>query len=306
MYSLASSGDHGTLYQLRNRLNRTNVVSNPTSDFNACDDFFVLVVTSHVVTAALEVIKDMPHLDTAWMHTPEQRKSCLHEVCSKIVDNFINFSYHKVPSVSEDRIFTYATEIISTGCFYLEFADAIREGDGNRILRCWRYLLPIFKFSNRTNYANEVLNMLLQHHFTLSPRHAQQLIWSRCVNVHGFTGRNIPADLHMEHLNRLAKEAIRGLGPNKTETAIGRVGQALGTIAPVLDQFDSECGVSDVSGSHTTATTERDVSIIVSQLLQSEVFTTKTNRKHYAFPTIHRLLYAKDKILGITKTSSFI
>ena len=32
-------------------------------------------------------------------------------------------------------------------------------------------------------------------------------------------GRNISCDLHMEHLNRLAKTAVDGLGANKTERA---------------------------------------------------------------------------------------
>lgn len=32
------------LYQLRNVINRKNVVAKPLKDFNACDDFFVLVV----------------------------------------------------------------------------------------------------------------------------------------------------------------------------------------------------------------------------------------------------------------------
>ena len=39
-------------------------------------------------------------------------------------------------------------------------------------------------------------------------------------------------------LNRLVKEAIRNLGANKTENAITRIGRAIGTIAPVLQQFD--------------------------------------------------------------------
>ena len=66
----------------------------------------------------------------------------------------------------------YAIQIISLGCFYLEYSDAIHEGDGIRVLRCWRYLLPIFWNSGRVNYSNEVLNMLFQHDYSLSPRHS--------------------------------------------------------------------------------------------------------------------------------------
>ena len=95
------------------------------------------------------------------------------------------------------------------------------------------------------------MNRRVQYHFTLSPRYAQQLIWSRTINTHGLPGRNIPCDLHMEHLNRLAKEAIKGLGANTSEKAI--CGQYLGMISPVLDQYDKECCVTNVSGAHKSA-----------------------------------------------------
>ena len=71
-YSTVSSGDHGNIYQLRNKLNRNNVVSNPTSDFNACDDFFLIVIKSYLITAVLEVIEDILNLETMWMQTPDK------------------------------------------------------------------------------------------------------------------------------------------------------------------------------------------------------------------------------------------
>ena len=40
--------------------------------------------------------------------------------------------------------------------FYKEYIDSIREGDGNRILHCWKYMLLIFKASNKTKYSVEV------------------------------------------------------------------------------------------------------------------------------------------------------
>ena len=94
------------------------------------------------------------------------------------------------------------------GCFYLGFCDAIREGDGDHVLRCWRYLLPLFKSSARKNYSVEALNMLCQYHHKLTPRQTQELIWSRFINTHSAPGRNIPVDLHQEHLNRVCKDSI--------------------------------------------------------------------------------------------------
>lgn len=67
--------------------------------------------------------------------------------------------------------------------------------------------------------------------------HSSQLLWSRFINISGCPGK-IPADLHTEHLNRLAKEAIKNSGANNTENAIARVGQPIGTIGPLLQHFD--------------------------------------------------------------------
>ena len=81
------------------------------------------------------------------------------------------------------------------------------------------------------------MNMLCQCELKLTPRQSAEFLWNRFVNVHGLPGRNISSDLHQEHLNRVCKDAVRGLGTNQTEKSIGRVGKALGTLSPVLDQY---------------------------------------------------------------------
>ncbi len=88
----------------------------------------------------------------------------------------------------------------------------IKEGDGDRLIRCWKFLLLLFKASNRTNYSLDALNLLAQYYILLPPRLAQQLAWSRCVNTSGKKGGNIPMDLHMEHLNQSSKTAVADVG----------------------------------------------------------------------------------------------
>ena len=77
----------------------------------------------------------------------------------------------------------------------------------------------------------------------------------------------------MEHLNRIAKEAMKGLG----------IGKALGILAPILDIFDKECGVSSVSGLRAKPTIDKDVKIAVEVLQKSQVFKKVANRKHMQF-----------------------
>ena len=73
-------------------------------------------------------------------------------------------------------------------------------------------------------YSEEVaVKIILLKHLsccvsTVSPQLSSQLIWSRTANTHGLPGRNIPVDLQIEHLNRVAKECIAHLGAGKTES----------------------------------------------------------------------------------------
>ena len=163
------------------------------------------------------------------------------------------------------------------------FRDAIKEGGGLRVLRCYRYMLPMFLSSGRSNYSIETLNLLLQHDFLLSPRLAEELIWGRLINTHGQAGRNIPKDLHCEHLNRLCKNSISHLDTNKTESAICHVARALGTIQPVLNNFDSDNLVLAGSSAQPESSSKKDFKIILEILQKQSVFTQKPNRKHHSF-----------------------
>ena len=248
---MKSAGEHGTLFQLRNLINRKNVVVNPKSNFNLCDDFIQTIISSYILATALNILgmkalEDTPSTDiisspeSYWMHSAEERKSKLSEISKKIC-KIIEFSFHGKPAKSSgDHVYDYSSPFLSIGCFYLEFKDAIREGEGRRVLRYWRYLLPVFHFAGCKNYCMEALHLLCQYSFLLPPRQAEQLIWSRFVNTQGVVGRNIPLDLHLEHLNRLCKTTIAHLGVNKTEDAIVRCSKALGTVHSVLDMFNKK------------------------------------------------------------------
>ena len=139
-------------------------------------------------------------------------------------------------------------KFLGLGCFYLEFSDAIKEDDGERILGYWQYLLPIFKSSGRKNYSIEVLCMLCQFEFEPPPRQAQELIWNRCVSTHNAPGRNIPCDLHQEHLNRIVKDGIRRLNTNKTDNVILKLGKTIGMISPLLDNVKKPSGLHNAPG----------------------------------------------------------
>lgn len=137
--------------------------------------------------------------------------------------------------------------------------------------------------------------MLYQYEYTLTPRQSQELLWSRFVSTHSAPGRNIPGDLYQEHLNRLCKESVRGLQANKTEKAIIKIGKTLGTVAPLLDNFDQENNISHTSGAHKVPSTEKDVNLIVEHLHKSKIFSLQDGRAHSHFATPRDVLHSMDK-----------
>jgi len=245
----------------------------------------------------METLEDTPsesHIadpENVWMLPMEERKTLLLTIATSIVDQYVDMSFHVDEDYTYiDKVNLYARRLLSLGCFYMEYSDAIREGDGDRVLHCWRYMLPMFMSSGRKNYALESLNLLLQHDFILPPRQAAELIWGRFINVSGVQGRNIPNDLHLEHLNRVVKTTITNLGANKTEAGITRVGKVLRLLTPLLNNFDEDNRLPGVSAKHRKPSEEKDMKIVLRHLSSS--FDVISNRAHPTFPNPRHPLYA--------------
>ena len=243
----------------------------PKKDFNAHDSFFILVTTSHILAAAMEVL-GMDSLDDDPCEqlipgdvdclSKSERREILTHIANVIVHSYVDLHHsvedpvvtedpHEDSSKSEDstkdedsseceedsregeedcskggdtkqdidtsddNVQAYAREVLTLGLIYSEFADGIREGDGDRVIRCWKFLMLIFKATQRKNYSCEAFALLAQLEFILSPR---LLKCSLFINTQGGKRKNIPCDLHMEHLNRVIKDGIKGLGANNRQS----------------------------------------------------------------------------------------
>ena len=185
---------------------------------------------------------------------------------------------------SEDGIQIYGKQLLRIGLLYWEYTDAIKEGDGDRLLRCWKYMLVLFINTGRKNYCIEALKMLNQfYYYQLPQRQATQLLYSRFVNVSGLPGHNVRTDLHLEHLNAIVKSCVKSLRANKTEEAIKRSAKALGKLFPIFQKFDEENNVAIPSGTHSRASIRKDLDIIVEEIQNLKVFDTPAGRKHPSF-----------------------
>ena len=196
-------------------------------------------------------------------------------------------------SEEDDGVLAYAKEVLSLALLWAEFEDAIREGDGLRVMRCWKFFLPIFKVTNHKNYAIGALNLLIQYNVLLSPRQREQLVWSRFINTSGKPGENKSCDIHMEHLNRIVKAAIGGLSSNVSPKSISRIGKCQGVLMKVCNQFDTVSAVTQRSGKHGGASWQKDVAKIMEELNKMNVFKQIPGRMHASFPQVKKSLGSK-------------
>lgn len=86
---------------------------------------------------------------------------------------------------------------------------------------------------------------------------------------------------------------MKGLGSNKTKSAIVRCSKALGTLHGMLENFDEDNGVARPSGAHHPPSYKEDLHMVVQELQQSKVFKHIPCQKHGCFKKVKDLLHEK-------------
>ena len=112
LFSSRSSMDKGTMFQLKNLINRKNVPNDPTKTLNAAEDFLLLLLHVHVVSCAEAIISEVSVESVA-------------DLAKLIVVNYIKFPEWNV-DVSEksdttDLVHEYAKELLSLSFFGMDF-----------------------------------------------------------------------------------------------------------------------------------------------------------------------------------------
>ena len=142
---------------------------------------------------------------------PIEQRRYIEDIARKVVDRMTlvdsAFQDCDTPDIA-DKVYNYARVLCHYGSLSMGFRDAWAEGDGDRVLRCWRLFMPHFKDAGRHKYSLEAFRLQVQVNVNLSPNLAHQVKWHRFVNTRGGLGKNIPCDLHNEHMNKLIKSII--------------------------------------------------------------------------------------------------
>ena len=276
----------------------SKIKSNP----NAFEDFLMLVVESHILAIVMEEfhiesLDGTPHhpkfskeefLDKSSSGKREMFMEAVEEVIGKYM-----YLYNKDVPKESDSVKGYAKQVVSLGLLYMEYSDGIREGDGDRIIRCWRYMLLIFRATNKRKYSIQAATLLLQYHFVFTERMKEQLVWSRTINTHGRLGKNIPMDLHNEHLNRIVKDGMKALSSNVNEAqAIERIGKSLRLLVDFLNNFDTCADIPVLHGHHSSKILQKDLHLVLEELQKADVLNDK-RRKHSQFPNCKESIFCK-------------
>jgi L1 cell adhesion molecule like protein len=100
-YETKSLSDKGTLYQLRNAVDRRDISTRASGKYNCCDDFFNLVVSCHVIAAAMQFfsMKDtnyipVHHLLTSdlWLEDHDKRRVIIQAVKKDLMQLLVSTS----------------------------------------------------------------------------------------------------------------------------------------------------------------------------------------------------------------------
>ena len=122
----------------------------PKKDVNACIDLIYTVVKGHFLACACSLFGvsslDTPLILPPGIHTAfaAEKLAFIMKISRMVVErcSLIEGSLTKEAVVDkEDGVYNYAWILCHFGSLVMELRDAWQEGDGQRVLRCWKLFL---------------------------------------------------------------------------------------------------------------------------------------------------------------------
>ncbi|XP_013382166.1 uncharacterized protein LOC106152931 [Lingula anatina] len=189
----------------------------------------------------------------------------------------------------EDHIFNYGCVFITLGLMLRNSDDAVKEGDGERIISMWKFFLPIWKNEGSTKYALSALELFLTLYGRLTEQAAHRLIWNRTINKKGGKGKRISRDFYIENLNLVLKDSFKHLGVNINEKTAVLESQALYGIDIILNSQNQDLGLKKPSGYHKRVRSELDFKIVLNEVVRKcDMFNVVVGREFHSFPSFNR------------------
>ena len=300
-YKAGSAREAGTLYQLRNFINRRNVSTNVSHNYHHASAFMDLVGEGHVIAAALEFF-GMEALDSycpriprgAAKQDPHLRKRSLHHIVGEFIDEVImnDMKRHldmvarntqEADEDNQDGVHSYAVNVMKYCLLRRVNVTATRSGDGDRLIRHWKYAMLLYDSVHKTKYRLESFLFLAAMLALYTPRHREQVTWNRFISLSGGKGRNLDGDYVMELLNKYAKSRVKLIGPTHSPEIVMRIGKTMMFCHDVQVQLERQVRADFLSRDHTRQNLHDDLMKVVAELKKADVFKRMPGRSHPSF-----------------------
>ena len=188
---------------------------------------------------------------------------------------------------TQDHLYNYTHQLLILLLLRESHNDAIKLGDGARVLRLYKYFMLFFKVSSCPKYAIAMLHLLAQVNCLLTPRLAHSLVWNWFVNHPGQVDTNHPMHLDVEHDNKYFKKDCHSYRGEFTEKTINRIGRSTERSNQIVMNFHQTTSVAKRSGIHSRLSTEDDVKALVEHVYSANVYKNIPGRGHSAFQMYH-------------------
>ncbi|XP_048238711.1 uncharacterized protein LOC125372507 [Haliotis rufescens] len=187
----------------------------------------------------------------------------------------------------KSSVYDYTKLCLTLGLLRLNHNDAIRFGDGERLLRLAKFFCLYYKGGKCPKYAFALLETTAQAQCLLSERQAERFVWNRTVNHQGKIDTNHPNDLDLEHCNKVFKEDVHTYRGKYTEKTILRVSRSALATDGICKKFDNVSSVRQCSGKHKKTDMADDIQLLAEQLHSiGNVFDIDDSRVHDSFPNL--------------------
>ena len=199
-----------------------------------------------------------------------------------------------IDAVEHDDLKNYSTQLLQWYLHFIEFQDAIKEGDIFRCNICLKMMIPFFYgHSARSKYFVECIDYILKTEVLLPPLLAMRCRLGSFVNPHGGAGNNKPADMQQENNILVLKDVIKGLGAGKTDKAIVRASLAAPVVDAITEQYKKMLGIHLRNGRHVKKSNMQDVTAVVGLASALDPFAFFAGRIMPHYRHIRKSAYAR-------------
>ncbi|KAI8507888.1 hypothetical protein Bbelb_141280 [Branchiostoma belcheri] len=171
----------GSLAHLKDAVDRRTVDS-LGKKFNQMDEFLHHACEGHLVAALLQHLE----MDSPSEVIEERTEEELEDLVHSFMDQYI-FKRSSGNSV-DDSVFQFATSLLQHLMLYTDLRQCIRDEDGPAVVAHWRFWLPTFLGTGRSQYSTEAANHLANLMADWSQPRSEHTFHRRPRKTSGYAG----------------------------------------------------------------------------------------------------------------------